>query len=94
MYDVEIKAGGMLSKDITIRAKEIDDSNPFFVVIKGIEKPIHSTLLHTPNDEVFEKFAQYEYVKFPQHQIGFFGKLKKDNNNVLSIANEEQEMDH
>lgn len=86
MYDIEIRKGGMFEKDMTIRAKSIDDSNPFFVVISGIEREIRSTTLELPGDKTYDKFSKYESIKLPQHQIGFIGKLKEENTQVTNLS--------
>lgn len=96
MFDVEIRKGGMFEKDFTIRAKKVDDSNPFFVVITGIEKPLHSIALELPGDKTYEKFSQYESIKLPQHQIGFIGELKPNNSSKLLLveSDETSNLDH
>ena len=97
MFDIEIRKGGvMFEKDMTIRAKIVDESNPFFVVISGIEKPLHSTTLELPEDKAYEKFSQYKSIKLPQHQIGFIGEIEEDETKILSIVGQsgKKEMDH
>ena len=91
MFDIEIRKGGaMFEKDMTIRAKMVDESNPFFVVISGIEKPLHSTTLELPDDKAYEKFSQYKNIKLPNHQIGFIGEIEEDKTKVLSIVSQDE----
>lgn len=78
MFDVEIRKGGMFDKDITLRAKTVDTTNPFFIVISGIERELRSTSLALPDDENFEKFSKYSTIQLPQHQVGFIGELKPE----------------
>jgi len=67
-------------KDITLRAKSLDLTHPYFVSIRDIILPEKNQLIIDPSeDEIIKTFGEADHLMIPFQKVFLIEELKEEN---------------